>query len=67
MLIELSSHGECMAYFGFGRKLPFGGLVFCRVKLVFALSSLSDGVLIVVSTLATISAIGLCLWSDGII
>ena len=62
-MIELSSRSECRAFLCSVGKLFFGSFAFCRIKLVFALifstSSLSGRVLMMVSTLAIMSAVGI--------
>ena len=63
MIIELSSRSECKAFFCSVGKFFFGSFSFCRIKLVFALifstSSLSGRVLMAVSILAIMSAVGI--------
>ena len=62
-MIELSSRSECRAFFCSVGKYFFGSFAFCRIKLVFPLifstSSLSCRVLMGVSTLAIMSAVGI--------
>ena len=60
--MELSSRSECRAFFCSVGKFFFGSFAFCRIKLVFALifsTSLSGRVLMAVSTLAIMSAVGI--------
>ena len=63
MMIKLSSRSECRAFFCSVGKFFFGSFAFCRIKLVFDLifstSSLSGRVLMEVSTLAIMSAVGI--------
>ena len=63
MMIELSSRCECRAFFCSVGKFFFRSFAFCRIKLVFALifstSSLSGRVLMAVSTLAIMLAVGI--------
>ena len=63
MMTELSSRSECRAFFCSNGKFFFGSFAFCRINLVFGLmfstSSLSGRVLMAVSTLAIMSAVGI--------
>ena len=62
-MIELSSRSKYRAFFCSDGKFFFGSFAFCGIKLVFALifstSSLSGRVLMAVSTLAIMSAVGI--------
>ena len=62
-MIELSLRTEYRAFFCAVRKFFFGSFAFCRIKLVlapiFSTSSLSGRVLMAVSTLAIMSAVGI--------
>ena len=62
-MTELSSRSESRAFFCSVGKFFFGSFAFCRIKFVFALifstSSLSGRVLMTVSTLAIMPAVGI--------
>ena len=62
-MIELSSRSECRAFFCSVGKFFLGSFAFCRIKLAFPLifstSSLSSRVLMAVSNLAIMSAVGI--------